>query len=311
MDFAMSILSVIFKIDELVNNGVRNGVEYENIVIENDVEYADNLLSDLYYDKNLEKKKGVVVNIHGGGWIVGDKKWRKGIGLHFAKNGFFTINVNYSLSPVTLYPECVRDIFKVFSFIERVSEKYNLDTNKIYVTGDSAGAHLAAVIGALEHNEEVLKRMGIDKPNVSVSKLALFCGIYDFTRCVDKPGASGLVKEMTGVMYSDYKDNFEFYKELSPINYVTPEYPPTYMVSTLGDIFCDGQSDLMRAKFDECGVKYVEYITPNKKAMHCFHLNQKRKDSMEALNGAVKFFNECDDSGEKEMSSDEEKTKIV
>ena len=38
MDFAMSILSVIFKIDELVNNGVRNDVEYEDIIIEKDVE---------------------------------------------------------------------------------------------------------------------------------------------------------------------------------------------------------------------------------------------------------------------------------
>lgn len=309
MDFAMSILSVIFKIDELVNNGVRNGVECENIIIENDVEYADNLLADLYYDKNHEGKKSVVVNIHGGGWMVGDKKWRKGIGLHFAKNGFFTINVNYSLSPMTLYPECVRDIFKVFSFIERVAEKYDLDTSRIYITGDSAGAHLAAVIGAIENNEEVLTRMGIERPNVIASKLALFCGVYDFTRCVDKPGASGLVKEMTGVTHGEYKDNFEFYKELSPINYVTAEYPSTYMVSTLGDIFCDGQSDLMRAKFDECGVKYVEYVTPNKKAMHCFHLNQRRKDSMEALNGAVKFFNDCNDRKEDEISKETETAK--
>ncbi|MCI8729268.1 MAG: alpha/beta hydrolase [Clostridia bacterium] len=306
MDFAMSILSVIFKIDELVNNGVRNDVEYEDIIIEKDVEYAENLLSDLYYDKNIENPKGVVVNIHGGGWLVGDKKWRKGIGLHFAKNGFFTINVNYSLSPTTLYPECVRDIFKVFPFIESIAEKYNLDTDRIYVTGDSAGAHLAAVVGAIENNDEVLSRMGIEKPRIFASKLALFCGIYDFTRCVDKPGAAGLVKEMTGVLHSEYKDSFEFFKELSPINYVTSEYPSTYMVSTLGDIFCDGQSELMRAKFDECGVKYVEYITPHKKAMHCFHLNQRRKDSMEALNGAIEFFNDCEEKKESSGKSSEQ-----
>lgn len=293
MDFTMSVLTALFKLDEYVNNKVRNGTEFTDIRIDNDIVYKGESVADIVYrEGSVSGKRPVIINIHGGGWLVGDKKWRKGLATVYAERGFFVINPNYSLSPATKYPQCVRDLFGISDWLEENSLKYGLDLDRIYMTGDSAGAHLAAVIGAVQSNKEVLEHMGLDIPKHRISRLALFCGVYDYDRCVSKPGAAGLVKEMTGISYGKYKEEFEFYKELSPINYIDENFPPTYFVSAPSDIFCDGQAERLEEKLKSVGTEFRHYRSEDKLATHCFHLNLKRKDSVKAIDGAIEFFNE-------------------
>ena len=290
MDFIMSVLSTIFKVDEEINNKNRNAYIGNKVAFAEDVVYSDKKSLDIFYNMLVTENIPVVINIHGGGWMVGDKKWRKGIATMYAEQGFFVINPNYSLSPDTLYPECIRDIFKVLDWIADHAKEYHLNLDEVYLTGDSAGGHIAAVVGALQRNGLALKHLGIPAPRCKIAKLALFCGVYDYDKCVSQVGAAGLVKEMTGFDIKEYKSKFEYYKELNPIRYITHDFPPTYMVSAPLDIFCGGQAERLEAQFKRKAVRYVRYIPEDKFATHCFHLDLTRSDSMEAIGGAIRYF---------------------
>ena len=290
MDFLMSILSTVFVVDEEINYKNRNTYTGEEVEYINDIGYSDTKTLDIVLNPNIKRNRPVIINIHGGGWMVGDKKWRKGIATLYAEHGFFVINPNYGLSPSELYPQCIRDIFEAMNWLEEHAEEYNLNLNEVYMTGDSAGGHIAAVVCALQDNTIALKHLGVTAPSFRISKVALFCGVYDYDKCVKKIGAAGLVKEMTGYDIKSYKKNFEYYKELNPIKYITPSFPPTYMVSAPFDIFCDGQAERLEAKFKAKNVQFIHYRPADKLATHCFHLNLKRDDSIEAINGAIEYF---------------------
>ena len=289
MDFLMGILSTIFKVDEQINNRNRNRRTKDNITIESDIPYREDEALDIYYDRLATMPMPVLINVHGGGWMVGDKKWRKGIATIFAEHGFFVINPNYALSPARLYPECITDIFEVIDWVVDNAERYNLDLGRLYITGDSAGGHIAAMVSAIQHNEAELEKLHIPTPRAFITKVALFCGVYDYDKCVSQPGAQGLVGDMTGVEYGKYVDEYEYHDELSPINYVDETFPVTYMVSATLDIFCSGQAELLHERLMTLDIYHEWYVPEDKMATHCFHLNLDRADSIEALWGAVDF----------------------
>jgi acetyl esterase/lipase len=105
---------------------------------------------DLYLPKG---KKGypVVFFIHGGGWTRGDKRSAAAVGKSFAKNGIGFVAINYRL---TKHPEHIQDVARAFAWANANLGKYGADVDKVFVSGHSAGGHLAALLatdkGALE-----------------------------------------------------------------------------------------------------------------------------------------------------------------
>jgi len=91
----------------------------------------------------------VIIFLHGGGWETGDKGSRlgKGSSKFFAKNGFFSVSVNYRLSGEAIFPAQIHDVKAAVRWIRANSEKYNLNPDKIGVWGHSAGGHLSALLG--------------------------------------------------------------------------------------------------------------------------------------------------------------------
>ena len=63
--------------------------------------------------------------------------------MRLAQRGFTFVNFNYRLAPEYKYPTALEDINQVFLFIRDHAEEYAIDTNNIFVVGDSAGAQLA------------------------------------------------------------------------------------------------------------------------------------------------------------------------
>jgi acetyl esterase/lipase len=92
----------------------------------------------------------IVVFIHGGGWIGGDKSQ---VGVKpeaFVRAGYIFASVNYRLSPAVMHPEHTADVAKSLAFIHREAVKYGGDPTEIYLIGHSAGAHLTALV-ATDH----------------------------------------------------------------------------------------------------------------------------------------------------------------
>ena len=135
--------------DSLANNDPNNYVLAEDVVWSSP-EGMD-LTLDIYTPKSSKSTNPVLIIFHGGGWLINDNSIMDQMSQYLATNSEYVIcNVNYRLlsdlnNEVTLN-EIVEDAFGAVLWIKDNIEKYGGDKTKIAVTGDSAGAHLSAMI---------------------------------------------------------------------------------------------------------------------------------------------------------------------
>jgi acetyl esterase/lipase len=138
-----------------------------------------NLSGDLYLPKGLEKAP-VVIAIHGGGWQAGSRAGYKYWGPFLARNGYAVFSIDYRLGKAGTFPGSVYDVKAAIQFVRAKAADLGLDPERIGLIGDSAGAHLAALVGLAADQFTAEHR---DDPNSAVSanvKAVIgFYGVYD------------------------------------------------------------------------------------------------------------------------------------
>ncbi len=88
----------------------------------------------------------VIVFIHGGGLLQGDKSIYAGLGQYFVRRGFAAALINHRLSPGVAHPAHVRDAAAAFAWVYRNVERFGGDPKRIVLAGHSSGAYLAALL---------------------------------------------------------------------------------------------------------------------------------------------------------------------
>ena len=87
----------------------------------------------------------LILWIHGGAWMMGDHKW---CGLkEQVERGYAVASVDYRLSTEARFPACVEDCKYALAFLRENAARYGIDAAKVCAAGDSAGGHLAAMMG--------------------------------------------------------------------------------------------------------------------------------------------------------------------
>ena len=109
---------------------------------------VDNKL-DLYLPRNAAAAPPVLLLIHGGGWVIGQKETYTMRLLPYLEMGFAVVNVEYRLANVALAPAAVEDCLCALRWIAQNAEEYNLDASRVVVTGMSAGGHLSLTTGMI------------------------------------------------------------------------------------------------------------------------------------------------------------------
>lgn len=122
------------------------------VTVKTDIAYGtdkERNILDVYIPKGV-KKAPVVIFVHGGAWVFGNKSVFSGPGKMLAEQGIVTVSTNYRLSPKVKHPEHIKDIAKAFAWtVDHVAE-YGGDPGKICLTGHSAGGHLVALLATDE-----------------------------------------------------------------------------------------------------------------------------------------------------------------
>ena len=100
---------------------------------------------DLYLPRDA-KNVPVLMWIHGGAWSFGDRSWFGDVGRRLAEEGIAVAVVSYRLSPKVQHPAHVEDCARAFAWLRDHVVEYGGDPERLFVSGQSAGGHLSALL---------------------------------------------------------------------------------------------------------------------------------------------------------------------
>jgi triacylglycerol lipase len=127
---------------------------YTGVRVQRDVSYgsdARNLL-DVFTPENDQANRPVLVFLHGGAFIrgdrrIGDSPFNDNIAVWAARQGFLGINMTYRLAPAHAWPDAQHDIRFALAWLRANAELLGVDANRIVLMGHSAGAaHVAQYV---------------------------------------------------------------------------------------------------------------------------------------------------------------------
>ncbi|KAK6134009.1 hypothetical protein DH2020_032251 [Rehmannia glutinosa] len=150
---------------------------------------------DLYLPKNRNGAKPVVAFVTGGAWIIGYKAWGSLLGQQLSERDVIVACIDYRNFPQGTIGDMVKDASQGISFVCNNIAEYGGDPSRIYLMGQSAGAHIAAC--ALL--EQAIKEAGGEKTSWSVSQLKAYFGLsggYNLSNLVDHFHSRGLYRSI-------------------------------------------------------------------------------------------------------------------
>lgn len=180
---------------------------------------------DVYQPPGLTSPNPTLIFFHGGGWTGGSKENNALTSLMYMDMGWTVVNVEYRLAKVSPAPAAVEDARCALRWIYRNAKQYNFDLDKLVVTGQSAGGHLALTTGMLPASA------GLDfqcpgTEELKVAAIIDWYGITDVNELLDGPNMRPFAVTWLG----GTPDRAALAKRVSPLTYVRPGLPPILMI---------------------------------------------------------------------------------
>lgn len=264
-------------------------VRYDDIVYGEDTSWQ---LMDVYRPGAAEGKAlPVIVSVHGGGWVYGDKERYQYYCMNLAQRGFAVLNFTYRLAPEFKFPSSLEDTNLVFAWMVKHAKEYGLDTEHVFAVGDSAGGNALGLYAAICTNPEYAKEYTFQVPEgFQLKAIALNCGAY----VIDLEGEA--TDEQTRLLMADLLPEQGSKKETELINvagHVTENYPPTFFMTATGD-FLKSNAPVLAEKLAACNVPFVYrfYGDAQHELGHVFHLNIKTEEAKICNDEECNFFKE-------------------
>lgn len=205
----------------------------KNNTLSDNIEEIINDKYSIYYDKNNTDIKDIIINIHGGGLMMGNKEFNKYYNALYADKGYLVFSLEYTLVPEADVYQELNEIARSIDEIYDIANKYNGDNNNIFLTADSAGAFLALTTVVLKNSTEMADYYNVKPTNVNIKGLGLMSGMY-YTTLNDNIGIF-ISNQMYGTFY-----RFTKIKEFANPKYTAKQnLVPIYMTTTDGDYLKD------------------------------------------------------------------------
>lgn len=252
--------------------------------------YGKENLLDIYMLKNVSDVQPTIVNIHGGGWVYGCKEIYQFYCMSLAERGFTVVNINYRLAPETRFPGAVEDINQALTFISEHSKEYFIDSNNLFLIGDSAGGQLVSHYATVYSNKEFASMFDFIVPNITIKAVGLNCGAYD-TREMAKPGMDNLFLDYLG--FTDKPEIPEdILNRVDALSYMNKDFPPAYIMSAQND-FLKANVEPMYNHLISLGVtceKKIYGTVEQTEIAHVFEVNIKLPEATKCNDDECNFF---------------------
>lgn len=217
---------------------------------------------DVYRPASAEEPLPVIVWVHGGAWISGSKDDVAPYLKKLAAEGYATVGVDYSLGPEANFPTAAAQVNEALGYISEHADELGVDAGRIILAGDSAGAQLASQAASLVTSPRYARTMGI-QPTIKADQLdgiILHCGVYDLEAMANLTGVSAWSLKSALWAYTGMRSWSQFAPGalMSIENWVTEDFPPTFISGGNGDALTWSQSIPMAEAIAQQGVDVTE-----------------------------------------------------
>lgn len=171
---------------------------------------------NVFAPRRVAEPTPVFIFIHGGSWRLGRKELYSFFGKRLARKGITAVVIDYPLSPEARYNEMAASAAQAVQWTQQHISKYQGDPERIFVSGHSAGGHLAALVTV---REEYFDTLGMASP-IQGAILIDAAGLDMY----------GYLKERENDEDRKYLDTFTKdsanWKEATPLFYLDSDMPP-------------------------------------------------------------------------------------
>lgn len=274
-----------------------------NFYKESDISYSKDgnplhRLNCYYPEKHdFKTKLSTIIDIHGGGWMYGDKDLNSRYCEYLASNGYAVFAPSYRLFPETDLKGMIQDIFSSLKWLEEFGSERGFDLDNVLLTGDSAGGHLSSMLCCINLSTKLQKFYEVEKVNINIKALVLSHGVNEFHKYLfeDKhEKIRALACREYAVMALGKKPKSNPLYSYCGFSQVAEglNLPPIMIISSRADTEYNYQSD-MTYKYLKDTNREVEYILYEEGChlSHVFHITHYEwKESKEVNDRMLNFF---------------------
>lgn len=262
-----------------------------DVLLQENIFYAEDHLEkhrlDIYRPKNSgQKSLPVIINVHGGGLLMGNKEFNQPFCASLSKQGYLVFSLEYGLIPDCDFFDQLRDLYLAFDSIKDSLSLYGGDASRIYACGDSGGACLLLYGTAIQRNKKLAAAAHLKPSSLQPKALGLISGMF-YTARFDKIGLF-LPKYLYG----------KHYKKTAFAPYVNPEHPdivtvlpPCLLVTSRNDNLRSYTLDFEKAlSRQQMPHKLIDF-PKDSRLTHAFSVfYPSLKESRDVVKSVVRFF---------------------
>lgn len=197
-----------------INNNLKDSKAYVNVYIPDNSEEID-----------INKKRKTIVVCPGGGYVGTSDREAEPVAFKLLAEGFNVIVLRYSVAP-NRFPKALLELSAVMDYLHKMSEIWNIDTNKIITCGFSAGGHLVGSLGVLWNKDFISETLKIDKYNLKANGMILSYPVITSGEFAHNGSFENLLGEDASV---------EEREKYSLENLVSKDTPETFLWHTFND----------------------------------------------------------------------------
>jgi acetyl esterase/lipase len=233
----------------------------------------------------------VIAEIHGGAYIACEKNINRLHARAFARQGFAVVNGDYTLHPEGSFRQNMQELADLFSWIGQNATRYGLDTEHVYLSGDSAGGHLVLLYAMLQGSEKMQEHFGVRPGPVRVRAAAPTCPA--FRLCYESGHPKRAVLDgLIPLLFPDGVTDEEL-GELDVLQWLHGSaYPPLIVTATPSDDILYEEDLILAGALEANGRAYSFRLWEEKgnRLGHVFNVLFPELEESEAANRAIVDF---------------------
>ncbi|MCR5149225.1 MAG: alpha/beta hydrolase [Eubacterium sp.] len=248
------------------------------------MDYNVDHMMNLYYPKDFtgEEKLPTIINIHGGGWMFSHIDDSENYMAFLASEGFAVMGMGYRLLQTGDLQCIVSDIFESLHWLEKYGSKRGFDLNRVLITGDSAGGHLALLTACIMQSRKLQEAYNVEPVSFKISTVSASCPcpltdklyiLEDDKTDIGRGTAEAYNEFFLGKQGKNapWDGHMSFADTIKDVKAEGNEFPPVFIIGSENESL-NFQTKLLKEVMEENGLKYEVLEWKKDDGGHLYHV---------------------------------------